>query len=45
MHFFGVDLAWSPGNRVGGALLSAGGRRLEATAAFGSDDEMLRFPT
>jgi predicted RNase H-like nuclease len=45
MHFFGVDLAWSPRNRVGGVILSADGRLLEATAALGSDDEMLRFPT
>jgi histidinol-phosphate phosphatase family protein len=39
----GLDLAWSPRNRSGGAVLSADGRLLRATATLGDDDEILDF--
>lgn len=41
MHFIGIDLAWSPRNASGAAVLSAAGRLLEATGGLGSDDEIL----
>lgn len=43
MRFVGLDLAWSPRNRSGGAVLSADGQLLAATAALGADDEILDF--
>ena len=45
MRFVGIDLAWSPRNRSGGAILSASGRLLAATSALGDDEEILRFVT
>ena len=45
MRFVGIDLAWSPRNRSGGAVLSASGRLLAATATLGSDDKVLDFIT
>jgi histidinol-phosphate phosphatase family protein len=41
VHIVGIDLAWSPRNRSGGAILSAEGTLLEATATLGSDDEIV----
>jgi len=41
VHFIGIDLAWSPRNRSGAAVLSASGRLLEATGELGDDDEIL----
>jgi histidinol-phosphate phosphatase family protein len=41
MHFLGIDLAWSPRNQSGGAVLSQSGRLLEATSSLGDDDEVL----
>lgn len=43
MRFVGVDLAWSPRNRSGGAVLSVDGRLLSATATLSNDDEILDF--
>ena len=43
MRFVGLDLAWSPRNRSGGAVLSAEGRLLDAASALGDDDEVLDF--
>jgi histidinol-phosphate phosphatase family protein len=45
VRFAGIDLAWSPRNRSGGAILSASGRLLAATSVLGDDDEILRFVT
>jgi histidinol-phosphate phosphatase family protein len=45
VRFVGIDLAWSPRNRSGGAVLSASGRLLAATAILGGDDEVLDFIT
>jgi predicted RNase H-like nuclease len=39
----GLDLAWSPHNQSGGAVLSADGWLIEATALLGDDDEVLAF--
>jgi histidinol-phosphate phosphatase family protein len=43
VRFVGIDLAWSPRNRSGGAVLSADGRVLHATADLGSDDAIVAF--
>ena len=43
MRFVGIDLAWSPRNRSGGAVISADGRLLCATATLGDDEEILDF--
>jgi predicted RNase H-like nuclease len=43
VRFVGIDLAWSPRNRSGGAVLSAEGRLLHAAADLGSDDAILGF--
>lgn len=43
MHIVGIDLAWSPRNRSGGAVLSLDGSLLQATATLGGDDEVLEF--
>ena len=43
MRFVGIDLAWSPRNPSGGAVLSASGRVLAATSALGDDFEVLDF--
>lgn len=40
MRFVGIDLAWSPRNRSGAAVLSADGRLVHATASLGDDDEV-----
>lgn len=45
MRCIGIDLAWSPRHRSGGAVLSADGHVLEATATLGSDDEIVAFVT
>lgn len=45
MHFVGIDLAWSPRNHTGAAVLSASGQLLAATPRLGSDDEVLDFIT
>jgi histidinol-phosphate phosphatase family protein len=41
MFFAGIDLAWSPRNRSGAAILSSSGHLLEATGGLGNDDEVL----
>lgn len=43
MRFIGLDLAWSPRNHSGGAVLSADGRLLDATATLGDDRAILDF--
>jgi histidinol-phosphate phosphatase family protein len=43
VRFVGIDLAWSPRNRSGGAVLSADGKLLLATGDLSSDDEVLDF--
>ncbi|MGD8623219.1 MAG: HAD-IIIA family hydrolase [Anaerolineae bacterium] len=43
MRFVGIDLAWSPRNRSGGAILSADGRLLEARGSLGDDGEVVAF--
>jgi histidinol-phosphate phosphatase family protein len=45
MRFVGVDLAWSPRNRSGGAVLSTAGQVLAATGALGDDGAILDFVT
>ena len=45
MIFVGLDLAWSPRNRSGGAVLRASGRVEAASASLGSDDEVCDFVT
>ena len=45
MRFVGIDLAWSPRNPSGGAVLSASGRVLASTSALGGDNEVLNFVT
>lgn len=45
MRFVGVDLAWSPRNRSGAAVLAADGQLLDATATLGDDDEILDYVT
>lgn len=41
MKFIGIDLAWSPRNRSGYAVLSAAGQLLEASSSMVGDDETL----
>ena len=41
MRFVGIDLAWSPRNPSGGAVLSADGRLLQCTSTLGGDNEVL----
>lgn len=41
MRFLGIDLAWSPRNPSGAAVLGADGRLLEATGGVGDDGEIL----
>jgi histidinol-phosphate phosphatase family protein len=43
VRFVGIDLAWSPRNRSGGAVLSADGRLLDAVATLGNDDEIVDY--
>jgi len=43
VRFIGIDLAWSPRNPSGGAVLSASGRVLTHTAALGDDAEIVDF--
>jgi len=43
VHFVGIDLAWSPRNRSGGAVLSATGQLQAVTADLTGDDSVLRF--
>jgi histidinol-phosphate phosphatase family protein len=43
VRFVGLDLAWSPRNRSGGAVLSADGQLVEATSTLGSDDDIVGF--
>lgn len=45
MRFVGVDLAWSPRNRSGGAVLSTAGHVLAATGDLGDDEAILDFIT
>jgi histidinol-phosphate phosphatase family protein len=41
LRFVGIDLAWSPRNPSGAAVLAADGRLLEATGGLGNDDEIV----
>lgn len=41
VRFVGIDLAWSPRNPSGAAVLSADGRVLEVTGELGEEDEIL----
>lgn len=43
--FIGVDLAWSPRNRSGGAVLSAQGDVRKISGALGDDSSILSFIT
>ncbi|MBC8160057.1 MAG: DUF429 domain-containing protein, partial [Roseiflexaceae bacterium] len=45
MIYIGIDLAWSPRNRTGGAVLRGGpsGGEFSAHALLGGDDEILTF--
>ncbi len=43
MRFVGIDLAWSPRNDSGGAVLSASGKLLAATAKLREDGAILDF--
>lgn len=43
MRFVGIDLAWSPRNRSGGVILSAGGELLCATGTLGDDKTIVQF--
>jgi histidinol-phosphate phosphatase family protein len=44
-RFVGIDLAWSPRNRSGGAVLSADGHLLETSGRLGDDSEVVAFIT
>ncbi len=41
--FVGLDLAWSPRNRSGCAVLSAAGELLKATGTLGTDGDILSY--
>ena len=43
MRCIGIDLAWSPRHRSGGAVVAADGHVVEATAALRSDDDIVAF--
>jgi predicted RNase H-like nuclease len=43
MRFVGLDLAWSPRNQTGGAVVSADGRLLQGVSDLHSDGEILAF--
>ena len=43
MNFVGIDLAWSPRNPSGAAVLSSSGRLLQTTHALGDDNEILSW--
>jgi histidinol-phosphate phosphatase family protein len=43
VRFVGIDLAWSPRNRSGGAVLSADGRLLHATSTLSTDAGIVEF--
>jgi histidinol-phosphate phosphatase family protein len=43
MRFVGVDLAWSPRNLSGAAVLSADGQLLQASSSLTDDDEVLAY--
>jgi histidinol-phosphate phosphatase family protein len=43
VRFVGIDLAWSPRNPSGGAVVASEGKLLCATASLGGDDEILEF--
>jgi histidinol-phosphate phosphatase family protein len=43
VRFVGIDLAWSPRNRSGGAVLAPDGKLLAASGRLGSDDEIVDF--
>jgi histidinol-phosphate phosphatase family protein len=43
VRFVGIDLAWSPRNRSGGAVLSADGQLLTATPDLEGDDQVVEF--
>jgi histidinol-phosphate phosphatase family protein len=45
VQFVGIDLAWSPRNCSGGAVLSEDGQVLAATATLGDDEAILDFIT
>ena len=43
MRFIGIDLAWSPRNPSGGAVLSGDGHVLATASTLGGDSEVLDF--
>jgi histidinol-phosphate phosphatase family protein len=43
VRFLGIDLAWSPRNPSGAALLAPDGQLLEATGNLGGDDEIVEL--
>jgi histidinol-phosphate phosphatase family protein len=43
VRFVGIDLAWSPRNPSGGAILSADGKLLGSASDLGSDAQVLAF--
>jgi predicted RNase H-like nuclease len=43
MRFVGIDLAWSPRKRSGGAILSDDGQVLSYTSSLGDDDQVLKY--
>jgi histidinol-phosphate phosphatase family protein len=43
VRFVGIDLAWSPRNRSGAAILSADGQLLRATSSLVSDSDVVEF--
>jgi histidinol-phosphate phosphatase family protein len=45
VYFVGIDLAWSPRNRSGGAVLSADGQLRTARADLEGDDQVIEFVT
>jgi histidinol-phosphate phosphatase family protein len=45
VRFVGIDLAWSPRNPSGGAVLSASGDVLASTSALGGDEQVVDFVT
>ena len=45
MRFIGIDLAWSPRNPSGGAVLSEDGHVLATASTLGGDSEVLAFVT
>jgi histidinol-phosphate phosphatase family protein len=43
VRFVGIDLAWSPRNRSGGAILSQDGQLIDAIGTLGDDEQILAY--